>query len=364
MKKRKPSSAASAASKANSSKPKKATRTPATISEVAALAGVSSMTVSRTLRTPDRVAEKTRKAVNKAVEKLNYIPDSSAIDMSTRKGNTVVVILPSLSFEGHVRTVDGLSSELRREGFNLLLSENFYSESDEIRVLRSILGRRPAGIVIINSAHSDSGRKLMSSAGVPVVETWDLPENAIGSVVGFSHRRLGFLMAEHLLACGYQRLAFIGAPPETDRRAHERHQGFVQCLKQYNKAHHRHVILHEQPVSVSAGKEGIAALLEQFPDADAVLTLTDRVAMGAMMECRRRGIRVPDDLAIAGHGGFDFSEHLVPSLTTTAVDGFEIGVQAAKVLLKKSKGSRISIAENRIDVGFDVVARESTLGTP
>ncbi len=192
MKKPKLRGVASAASGTKSSKSKHATRSAATISEVAALAGVSTMTVSRTLRTPDRVATKTREAVNQAIEKLNYIPDISAIDMSTRKGNTVAVILPSLSFEGHVRTVDGLSSELRREGFHLLLSENFYSQSDEIRVLRSILGRRPAGIVIINSAHSDSGRKLVSSSGVPVIETWDLPETPIDAVVGFSHRRVGF----------------------------------------------------------------------------------------------------------------------------------------------------------------------------
>ncbi len=348
---------------ARSPKAKRVTRSAATINEVAELAGVSSMTVSRTVRNPDVVAEKTRIAVQKAIDQLNYIPDLSAIDMSTRKGNTVAVILPSLSFEGHVRTVDGLSFELRKEGFHLLLSENFYSQSEEIRVLRSILGRRPAGIVIINSAHSDSGRELVSKSGVPVIETWDLPKTAIDSVVGFSHTRVGFQMTEHLLACGYRRLAFIGAPPAEDRRAHDRHQGFVQCLSQYNMEHHRHVILHEQPVSVSAGKTAITKLLEQFPDADAVITLTDRVAMGAIMECRRRSISVPDDLAIAGHGGFDFSEHLVPSLTTTLIDGFEIGVQAARLLLRKESGEVIPAERNRIDVGFDVVARESTLGS-
>ncbi len=88
---------------------------------------------------------------------------------------------------------------------------------------------------------------------------------------------LVFLMAEHLLACGYKRLAFIGAPPEIDRRAHERHQGFVGCLRQHKREYHRHVILQEHSVSVSAGKTGITMLLAQFPDADAVITLTELI---------------------------------------------------------------------------------------
>ena len=333
-----------------------------TIQQVAEFAGVSSMTVSRTLRNPGVVAEKTREQVQKAIDELNYIPDLSAIAMSSKQGTTVAVILPSLSFEGHVRTVDGLSSELRNRGFHLLISDNFYSESQELDVLRVVLGRRPAGIVMINSAHSEAGRELIVKSGVPVIETWELPSAPIDSVVGFSHQKVGFKLTEHLLACGYQRLAFVGCEDGVDRRANQRLQGFVDCLKQYKKEHHRQVIVVDDPVSVAAGKIGVEQVLEQFPDTDAIVTLTDRVAMGAMMECRRRGISVPLDLAIAGHGGFDFSEHLAPSLTTTRVDGFKIGTEAARLLMDKVNGDKAWDEAIHIDVGFDVIVRESTLG--
>ena len=333
-----------------------------TVQEVAERAGVSSMTVSRTLRNPGVVAEKTREQVQQAIDELNYIPDLSAIAMSSKQGTTVAVILPSLSFEGHVRTVDGLSSELRNRGFHLLISDNFYSESQEIEVLRVILGRRPAGIIMINSAHSEAGRELIVKSGVPVIETWELPSSPIDSVVGFSHQKVGFKLTEHLLACGYQRIAFVGAGEGVDRRANERLQGFIECLSQYKKDTHRYITIEQEPVSVAAGKEAIKQVLKKYPDTQAVITLTDRVAMGAMMECRRQGISVPDDLAIVGHGDFDFSEHLAPSLTTTRIDGFKIGTEAARLLMDKVNGDKAIDESIHIDVGFDVVVRESTLG--
>ena len=215
---------------------------------------------------------------------------------------------------------------------------------------------------MINSAHSDAGRELIVKSGVPVIETWELPSSPIDSVVGFSHHKVGFKLTEHLLACGYQNIAFVGAHEGVDRRAEERLQGFVECLKQYKKDAHRHIIVDEAPVSVAAGKVAIKQVMEKFPDTQAVITLTDRVAMGAMMECRRQGISVPEELAIVGHGDFDFSEHLAPSLTTTRVDGFKIGTEAARLLMDKVNGDKVLDESVHIDIGFDVIVRESTLG--
>ena len=333
-----------------------------TIQQVAERAGVSSMTVSRTLRNPDVVAEKTRSQVQQAIDELNYIPDLSAIAMSSKQGTTVAVILPPLSFEGHVRTVDGLSSELRKRGFHLFISDNFYSEAQELEVLRVVLGRRPAGIVVINSVHSDAGRDLIVKSGVPVIETWELPRLPIDSAVGFSHHKVGFKLTEHLLACGYQRIAFAATAEGIDRRANERLQGFMDCLKQYKKDTRRQLILEDAPTSVAAGKEVIKQVMDKFPDTQAILTLSDRVAMGAMMECSRQGISVPEDLAIVGHGDFDFSEYLAPSLTSTRIDGFRIGTEAANLLIDKVNGASALDESIQIDVGFDVIVRESTLG--
>ena len=82
--------------------------------------------------------------------------------------------------------------------------------------------------------------------------------------------------------------------------------------------------------------------------------------MGAMMECRRRGLSVPEELALTGHGDFEFSEHLVPSLTTTRIDAFGIGVRAAHMLSRRIFEHETGDAERHVDVGFEVIERDSS----
>lgn len=334
----------------------------ATLKEVAELAGVSLMTVSRAVRHPEVLAESTRKKVQAAINELNYIPDDAAGDLSSRKSTTVAVVIPSLHFEGHARTLDGLSSELRKHGLYLLIADNFYSKSEDTELLRRILGRRPAGLVLINSAHSPEGMELLQSAGVPVIETWDIPGNPLDSVVGFSHAEVGAALTEHLIIQGHDCITFLGGPLDTDPRGNERLAGFRRTMKERGLDASRVVTVEEDHLSINAGKLGIARVLDSFPDTTAGICLTDRVAMGAMMECRRRGLSLPDDLALTGHGDFEFSEHLVPSLTTTRIDAFGIGVRAARILHERISGHPMTDTERYVDVGFEVVVRDSSQG--
>lgn len=342
-------------------KPPKKTKN-VTIKDVADLAGVSLMTVSRAIRKPGSVSHKTRELVDLAIDKLNYIPDLTAGSLG-RRSNTVAVILPSLSFEGHVRTVNALSATLREEGLHLLVGDNFYSPVEEMELLRMLLGHRPAGIVMINSAHSDSGRELLLKSGVPVIETWDLPIRPLGGVVGFSHNNVGFAMTEHLISCGYKKIAFVSGPNDSDPRGKERYRGHVRAMATHKLDSSRHIIVDVDPLEISAGKKAIDLLLRDYPDTDALVCLTDRVAMGAMMECKRRDLLIPDDLAITGHGGFDFAEHLVPALTSTRIDAAKIGQQSARLLIAKINDLEAPAAEQYLDVGFEIVPRESTLGS-
>lgn len=335
--------------------------TRATIKEVAALAGVSLMTVSRAIHRPEVVATSTREKVQAAIDELNYIPDAAAGALSTQKSTTVAVILPSLHFEGHARTVDGLSSELRKHGLHLLIADSFYSRTEEMELLRRILGRRPAGIVLINSAHSPEGRELLLSSGLPVIETWDFPQDPMDAVVGFSHAAVGSALTEHLIDQGHSNITFLGGPQDSDPRGNERLAGFKTTMALHGLDDTRVVTIETDHLIINAGKIGLTHVLEQYPDTTALICLTDRVAMGAMMECRRRGIQVPEDLAITGHGGFDFSEHLVPSLTSTHIDAFGIGERAGNILARRIDEQKLSTQELLVDVGFEVVPRDSSI---
>lgn len=318
------------------------------------------MTVSRALHSPQVVAKKTRTQVQQAVDQLGYIPDLAAGSLSSKKSTLIAVMLPSLHFTGHTKTVDGLSTELRKNGFHLLIGDHFYSKEEEKELLNVILGRRPAGIVIINSIYTSIGRKTLANSGIPVIETWDLPKDPLDCVVGFSHFDVGVAQTEELIRQGYKKIAFIGGHAKSDPQAHERRTGYLSAMRANQLSDSEHITVRSKLTDIECGKEGVIELLKKHPDIEAVICMTDPAAMGAMMEARRLGISVPQDLAIAGHGDFDFGEHLVPPLSTVNIDAYKIGEVAAKLLMKKIDGEDIPAEERTVDVGFKIVSREST----
>ena len=214
---------------------------------------------------------------------------------------------------------------------------------------------------MINSAHSDAGRELLQTSGVPVVEAWDLPKRPLGGVVGFSHRSVGFAMTSHLIDCDYKNIAFVSGPKNLDPRGQERYQGHIKALATHQLDNSRHITIEQDWQDISAGKLAVESLLKYHPDSDAMVCLTDKVAMGAIMECKRRNLHLPNDLAITGHGGFDFSEHLLPALTTTRIDAASIGIQSARLIIDKINKPSASPREQIFDLGFEIIPRESTL---
>ena len=351
------------------------TRSPKKVTsrEVAARAGVSPMTVSRALRTPERVTEATRERVASAARELDYVPDLVAGALASRRSGHVAVVVPSLRHTGFLRTLDGLSAGLRARGRELLIGDSYYSRDAQLELLRVILGRRPEALVLIAALHSPEARRLLAGSGLPVVETWDAPAEPLDMVVGFSQEAAGEAMARSLVEQGYRHVGFLAGPPETDPYGELRRRGHARALAEHGLATDLLVAASGRPMEIDDGAAGVVRLRERWPEADALVCATDMTALGALNECRRRGWRVPHDVAIAGHGNFDFSASLVPSLTTVRVPGRRIGETAAALIAARIEGEAaveaaveaagLSLAP-RQDLGFQVIQRESTRRAP
>ncbi len=338
-----------------------------TMRDVAKIAGVSSMTVSRVLAQPDLVAESTREKVTRAIDRLGYVPDLTASSLSSRKSGFIATILPSLSNINFAETAGGLTESLRSAGFQMLIGYTNYRVDEEENLVRAMLARRPEGIVLSGGHHTEKTAQLLAAADIPVVEVWDLPAEPIGHVVGFSNFDAGRAMTKRLIKLGYQHIAFLG-PPENesgfrDFRGDERLAGYVSAHMEAGRSSDL-VIRHGRgPVSFTHGAESLAALLARHGDVDAIFAVSDLSAVGALMECKRRGIRVPEDLAIAGFGDFEIGGQTVPSLTTVKVDTIGIGERAGRLLLKILAQPKHDLAMTRetIDLGFELIERQSTL---
>lgn len=330
------------------------------MADVARLAGVSKMTVSRVLAGRDASAA-TRQRVQAAIDELGYLPDAGAGALSRGHSEFVVALVPSIMSSNFADTVRGLGDAVTPHGLSLLLGDTHYHLEEEARLVRTLLRHRPRGMMLTGTAHLDSTRHLLRQAGVPVVETWDVPSEPIDQWVGFSNAEAAAAMVRHLHGQGYRRIGFIGGASPLDHRGRQRQSGYQVALTALGLAP-RLVEHGASPITMSHGGEAVRLLLQRYPDCDAVLCVSDLSAFGAIMECHRLGVKVPEALAVAGFGDFEVSRYCEPPITTVAVDPYTLGVKAGELLIRAMQGERDGSprpAGGEL-TGYSIISRAST----
>ncbi|MHA6689876.1 LacI family DNA-binding transcriptional regulator [Devosia sp. A449] len=325
------------------------------IEEVARLAGVSPITVSRALNTPDKVNETTRAAVLKAVEDAGYIPNRLAGSLASNRSKTVGVIVPTVTNSIFADKIRGLNDVLSQAGYQILLGQSGYSLDAEADLLSALLAQSPSGVVLTGSAHSRRTHAMLERRGVPVVETWTVDDSAIDMQVGFSNEAAAFAAVTHLVETGYRKLALVSAPVLNNDRALGRRKGFRDAVAHFGLG--QPTLEYEVEFSLRNGAKALQHVLESQPQTDAIFFANDILAAGGLLECRRQGIDVPTRLGIVGFDDLEIAAEMVPSLTTVAVPRYEIGANAARILLARLNGEQI---EPRTVLDFRIVARQST----
>lgn len=331
------------------------------MADVAARAGVSTMTVSRALRGGASIAPGTRERIMQAVEELGYVLDQSAGSLSSKRTGFVAALVPSLNSSNFADTARGLTDALHGAGLQLLLGYTDYSVEKEEMLIESMLRRRPEAIVVTGGRHTERGRRLLEQSSIPVIETWDMPANPVRHVVGFSNAEASGALARHLHDRGYRRIGFIGGTTNRDTRGADRRRGYEAAMAEFG-LEARVVSFGTPPISMRQGGEAVVRLLEQWPEVEAAMCVSDLSAFGVAMECHRRGWEIPERIAVAGFGNFEVSSCSYPTITTLDVQCYEIGRKAGELLLHAIDGERRGkpVAAETVVIGYSVIARGST----
>ena len=329
---------------------------PIRMQEVAELAGVSIMTVSRVLRMPEKVAEASRKRVREAIETLGYVPDLAAGALSSMRSHFIVALIPMMNSSPFANTMQSLSSVLNESGYQLLIGTTDYALEKEESLVRTLLGHRPQGIVLTGRQHHPEVYKLLKRSGIPVVEIWDLPESPIDLAVGYSNFDCGVRLTEYLHARGRRKIGFALAEMRDDDRGEQRLQGYQETVRRLGLPE-RVVRAGQPPVTMELGGRLLRILLQEHPEVDSVICVSDTLAIGVLSECRKQGRTVPEDLAVVGFGDFEVAQHTAPPLTTIRVSGHEIGRQTAHLLLERLESG--SPRRSQVEVSFELIERGS-----
>jgi LacI family gluconate utilization system Gnt-I transcriptional repressor len=326
-----------------------------TIIDVARLAGVSPMTVSRALKAPELVQEKSRERIMAAIEQLGYVPNQAASTLASARSQVVAVLVPSLTNAVFIETLSGIRDYLAEAGYQFLIGETGYARLKEEQLIATYLSHAPAGFLLSSSEQHEILQARPASRAIPAVRMFDLGRSNSDHSVGFSQSRAGYAVAQHLAQRGYRRIAFIAA--QLDPRMMKRRDGFRRGLLDAGLEPATEVLLPE-PTTVDMGAQLLRRVLQARPDCDAVFCCNDDLALGALFECQRQGIAVPGQLAIAGFNDLSWAACATPSITTVITPRYDIGYKSAEMLIRQLRGENVE--RGRLDLGFELAVREST----
>jgi len=328
----------------------------ATLIDVARVAGVSPITVSRALNQPQLVRPNTLAKVQAAIEETGYIKNMLAGALAMSRSKLVSVVMPNVANPIFADMVQAASDTLTAAGYQVLLGLSGYETWREELLVETILSRRPDGVILTGTLHTDSTRNRLQKSGIPVVETWDMTPAPIDMVIGFSHEEVGRAVAAHLIERGYRRIAILSMD---DGRAARRRQGLQVALAKHGLS----VVASEimpGAATLQRGREGTARLLGSHPDIDVIVASSDTLAHGVLIEAAARGLQVPQQLAVIGFGDQNFAAHVHPPLSTVRVDGEMIGTLAAKAILQRLNPQNADEVPAVTDTGFQLIHRAST----
>ncbi len=301
-----------------------------TIKDVARVAKVSVATVSRALNGHDNVTEAVRAAVLKAANDLRYTPHAAARSLSSKRTNTIGVVLPDLYGEFFSELVRGIDQVAREHGKYLLVSSYHGHPEEQGAALRAMRGRVD-GLLVMSPYVHESGfltENLSSSLPVVLINT-HLPDSGFLSL-RIDNYGAAVQMVRHLVSHGHKRLAFITGP-EDNFDARERLRGYRDALAELLPGIKEWVIPGD--FGESSGHEAGVAIAKAKVRPDAVFAANDMMALGCLFALNQAAIRVPEDIALAGFDDIPLARYVHPPLTTMRVNISDLGARALRALL-------------------------------
>ncbi|SEQ90006.1 transcriptional regulator, LacI family [Amphritea atlantica] len=324
-----------------------------TLQDVADRVGITKMTVSRYLKKPEQVSVALHEKIQSALDELGYIPNKVPDMLSSAKSHAIGVLVPSLTNQVFSEVIRGFESVTEPAGYQTMLAHYGYSQSAEEARIATLLGYNVDGLILSESVHTERVRRMIKTAGVPVIELMDSVSPAIEQAIGFDNSAAALAMTELMISRGHHHIVYFAARMDARTRLK---------IKGYEQAMHKHhlepfSLQTEEASSFTRGALLLRQALQQRPSLDGIFCTNDDLAIGAFYECQRQGIPVPEQIGIAGFHGHDISGAMVPRLATVVTPREEMGRLAAENLLARLQGS--PIARQIIDLPFRLEAGES-----
>jgi LacI family transcriptional regulator len=316
--------------------------------DVADEAGVSVATVSRAFNLPDVVSDDVRERVLDVAKRLGYSPNAAARALRSRKTHIVGALIPSLDYAIYARMVNAFQQSLSGHGYMTIVLTTGFDNRKIFDKVKLLVERGAEALVLVGAIEDPELREYLKDSALPTVTTYSHLPNEIVPSIGFDNARAVEQMVDHLADFGHREFAMVSSISDGNDRQRARISGYQTAIKRRRLLGGDRIFAH--PYSIEDGAAALREIHKACPQATAIVCTSDVHAFGVLSECRRLGLRVPEDVSVTGYDDADYAARLYPSLTTISVPADEMGVAAASALHR-------ALTKNRKPVGVQLETR-------
>jgi len=327
------------------------------IKDVAALAGVSTATVSHVINKTRFVEEETKRKVLSAIASVGYIPNVHARNLASGSSRTLGLIISDITNPFFPELIKSIQATALEPGYEVVIANTDYQAEHDISCVQRLLELRVSGVMVMTTEWDDAASQRLEQAGVATVF---LDIGKVGPHV--SNIRIDYATGirqavEHLLELGHRSIAFIGGP-EHLVSAELRRAAFATVMNKHKPSLQTDAIFCEGDFKLESGQRAVQKLLAGGRRPTAIMAANDMMAVGALRELKRAGLRVPADVSLIGYDDIWLASLTDPPLTTIAIPRVQIGQAAVESVLATASSEQPGGREIRI--ATELVVREST----
>ncbi len=333
-----------------------------TIKDIARQLGISPSTVSRALKDHPDISPKTKKAVVDLANELNYRPNAIALSLRSRKSNIIGVIIPEMVHYFFSTIISGIEEVAHQQGYQVMICQSNEIYQREVDIAYTLLSSRIDGLLVSitkETLQTDHFQELINQ-GVPIIFFDRMMHDVKSDKVIVDDHDGAFKAVEHLIETGRKRIVHF-AGPQNRLIGMNRRNGYVHALEEHRIPVNKDLIINCD--SYEKAFDVTSQLLELKNPPDAIFAVNDLTAIGAMKTIKQAGLKIPEDIALAGFGDSLYASFVDPSLTTVTQPGFEMGTLAAELLFERLNTDGDKFINPQLKVlKTKLIIRESSVG--
>lgn len=328
------------------------------IGEIARICGVSKATVSRVINNiPQGVGAETREKVLRTVQELNYRPNALARSVATSKSGTVGLVIPDVSNFFYSKVVRGVTDYMDNCGYSIIVANSDFDPEQEARQLLQLVDRRVDGILLCSGVSDKDYLCEFRQHKLPIAMLGRHYGSCCSDTSVICNNVRGTCKAvSHFLRNGSRRVVYVEGNPNVAHSL-QRLEGYRQAHGEFDVPVHEELIFHGE-FSIQFGREMARHLLESGIKFDDVVTGSDLIALGMVMEFQNRGVRVPEDVQVIGFDNIELTTSISPKLSTVSTPHYEMAQHISEQLIRLIRGETIPLPHTVVEP--ELILRETT----